>query len=180
MTSNRLIIVVTLSLILAGCGSSGDEELRRWMADLRATTKPKITPLTEPKQFLPQAYPTESGLEPFNSVKLTQALRRDSTQFASNAALIAPEMARRKEPLESYPLDVMSMVGSLDKKGTPTALLKVDNLLYQVRVGGYLGQNYGKITRITENSIHLREIVQDATGDWVERAASLDLQEGKQ
>ena len=113
-------------------------------------------------------------------MKLTQALRRDSTQLASNAALIAPEMARRKDPLESYPLDVMSMVGSLDKKGTPTALLKVDNLLYQVRVGGYLGQNYGKITRITENSIHLREIVQDATGDWVERAASLDLQEGKQ
>ena len=54
MTSNRLVIVVTLSLILTGCGSSGDEELRLWMADLRATTKPKITPLTEPKQFLPQ------------------------------------------------------------------------------------------------------------------------------
>lgn len=180
MISNQLFIVVSLSLILTGCGSSGDEELRYWMADLRATTKPTITPLTEPKQFLPQAYPTEIALEPFNSVKLTQALRRDSTQLASNAALIAPEMARRKEPLEAYPLDTMSMVGSLDKKGAPTALLKVDNLLYQVRVGSYLGQNYGKITRITENSIQLREIVQDATGDWVERSASLDLQEGKQ
>ncbi|MNV66463.1 Pilus assembly protein, PilP [compost metagenome] len=88
-------------------------------------------------------------------------------------------MARRKEPLESYPLDVMAMVGSLDKKGAPTALLKVDNLLYQVRLGNYIGQNYGKITRINENSIQLREIVQDATGDWIERAATLDLLEGK-
>ena len=179
MTSHRLIPLIVIALGLPGCGSSGDDELRQWMSELRATTKPKVTPLTEPKQFLPQTYAMASGVEPFNSIKLTQALRRESTQTASNAALIAPEMARRKEPLESYPLDVMAMVGSLDKKGAPTALLKVDKLLYQVRVGSYIGQNYGRITKITENSIQLREIVQDATGDWIERAASLDLQEDK-
>ena len=87
-------------------------------------------------------------------------------------------MARRKEPLESFPLDTMAMVGSLNKVGTPTALLKVDNLLYQVQVGAYLGQNYGRITKITETAIQLREIAQDATGDWIERPASLELQEG--
>ena len=179
MTSHRLIPLIVIALGLPGCGSSGDDELRQWMSELRATTKPKVTPLTEPKQFLPQTYAMDSGVEPFNSIKLTQALRRESTQSASNAALIAPEMARRKEPLESYPLDVMAMVGSLDKKGAPTALLKVDKLLYQVRVGNYIGQNYGRITKITENSIQLREIVQDATGDWIERAVSLDLQEDK-
>lgn len=179
MMSHRLISLMVVVLGLSGCGSSGDDELRQWMSELRATTKPKVIPLTEPKQFLPQTYAMDSGVEPFNSVKLTQALRRESTQSASNAALIAPEMARRKEPLESYPLDVMAMVGSLDKKGAPTALLKVDKLLYQVRVGNYIGQNYGRITKITENSIQLREIVQDATGDWIERAASLDLQEDK-
>ena len=172
-------LLFTVAVVISGCGSSGDDDLRQWMTDLRATTKPRVTPLTEPKQFLPEAYAMESGLEPFNSVKLTQALRRESTQSASNAALIAPEMARRKEPLEAYPLDVMAMVGSLDKKGTPTALLKVDKLLYQVKIGNYLGQNYGKIIKISEGAIQLREIVQDATGDWVERMTSLDLQEGK-
>ena len=70
------------------------------------------------------------------------------------------------------------MVGSLDKKGVPTALLRVGTLLYQVRVGNYLGQNYGKITKITENSIQLREIVQDGGGDWIERTSTLELQEG--
>ncbi|MFN7153547.1 MAG: pilus assembly protein PilP [Acidovorax sp.] len=177
--SHRFIIVSALALMLLGCSSSSDDDLRQWMSELRATTKPRVTPLTEPKQFLPQSYSSESGIEPFNSLKLTQALRRESTQLASNAALIAPEMTRRKEPLENYPLDVMAMVGSLDKKGVPTALLKVDNLLYQVRVGNYLGQNYGKIIRINESSVQLREIVQDATGDWVERTATLDLQEDK-
>lgn len=178
MTYRSLIGACAL-LLLAGCFSSGDDELRQWMAELKSTTRPRVTPLTEPKQFVPQPYTADSGIEPFNSLKLTQALRRDSTQLASNAALIAPEMARRKEPLEGYPLDVMRMVGTLNKSGVPTALLKVDNLLYQVRVGNYIGQNYGKITRITENAVQLREIVQDATGDWIERTATLDLQEEK-
>lgn len=178
MISTKWLIFI-LCLGLLGCGSSGDEELRQWMTELRSTTKPRVTPLTEPKQFLPQPYSMDSGVDPFNSLKLTQALRKDSTQLASNAALIAPEMARRKEPLEAYPLDAMAMVGSLDKKSAPTALLKVNNLLYPVRVGNYIGQNYGKIVRITENLIQLREIVQDATGDWVERTTSLELQEGK-
>ncbi|MFY3386391.1 pilus assembly protein PilP [Paracidovorax sp. MALMAid1276] len=179
MTVNRYLLGILGLMVISGCSSSGDEELRQWMSELRATTKPRVTPLTEPKQFIPQAYSADATIEPFNSLKLTQALRRDSTQLASNAALIAPEMSRRKEPLESYPLDAMAMVGSLNKKDAPTALLKVDKLLYQVRLGNYIGQNYGKITRISENSIQLREIVQDATGDWIERVVTLDLQEDK-
>lgn len=178
MSATKLTWAALWVLPLLGCVSSGEDELRQWMAQERAQTKPHITPLTEPTVFQPQAYAAESGMEPFNPVKLTQALRRDSSQVASNAALIAPEMARRKEPLEAFPLDTMAMVGSLNKVGTPTALLKVDNLLYQVQVGAYLGQNYGRITKITETAIQLREIAQDATGDWIERPASLELQEG--
>lgn len=173
------LVGVLAVLPLAGCFPDGEDELRIWMAEQRANTRPTVAPLSEPKKFTPEAYSQVGGIEPFNQMKLTQALRRDSTQVASNAALIAPEMSRRKEPLELFPLDAMVMVGSLNKTGTPTALLKVDNLIYQVRIGNYLGQNYGKIIGITENSIQLREIAQDATGDWIERTVSLDLQEGK-
>ena len=164
---------------LTGCAPAGEDELRDWMAQERAQAKPRITPLTEPTQFQPQSYSEESVMEPFNPLKLTQALRRDSAQIASNVALIAPEMARRKEPLEAFPIDTMAMVGSLNKVGKPTALLKVDALLYQVQIGNYLGQNYGRINKITETAIELREIVQDATGDWIERNVSLELQEGQ-
>ena len=177
---NRLQIscLVLAALSLLGCSPSGEDDLRQWMDNERAQTKSRVTPLTEPNQFQPALYSAENGTEPFNPGKLTQALRRDTAQVASNAALIAPEMARRKEPLEAFPLDTMSMVGSLNKVGHPTALLKVDKLLYQVQVGAYLGQNYGRITDITETGIPVREIVQDATGDWIERNASLALQEG--
>lgn len=177
MKALQIALMGVFSIGILGCSASGEDELRQWMANERAQAKPNVTPIAEPKQFLPQPYNAEAGIEPFNPLKLTQALRRESAQMASNAALIAPEMARRKEPLEAFPLDTMAMVGSLNKTGKPTALLRVDKLLYQVQIGNYLGQNYGRITAITETAIQLREIVQDATGDWVERTTSLELQE---
>jgi type IV pilus assembly protein PilP len=164
--------------VLAGCSSSGQEELQQWMTEQRNQTKPKVQPIPEPKKFTPQAYTQEAATDPFSNLKLTEALKRDSSQVSANAALVAPELARRKEPLESFPLDAMSMVGSLIKQGQPVALVKVDNLLYQVRAGSYLGQNYGRITKVGETEVSLREIVQDAGGEWIERTAKLQLQEG--
>jgi type IV pilus assembly protein PilP len=63
------------------------------------------------------------------------------------------------------------------KNGQQHALLKVDNLLYQVKVGDHLGQNYGRITGINETEVNIREIVQDAAGEWIERSTNLQLQE---
>jgi type IV pilus assembly protein PilP len=161
---------------LSGCMGSEQEDLRQWMAEQRAQVRPTVPPITEPKKFTPQAYTEASAFEPFNMQKLTQALRRDSNQ-PSTSGLIAPELARRKEALEAFPLDSMAMVGSMNRKGEPVALVTVDKLLYQVRVGNYLGLNYGRITRISETELALREIVQDAAGEWIERVATLQLQE---
>ncbi|HSV45714.1 MAG TPA: pilus assembly protein PilP [Ramlibacter sp.] len=176
----RLNVVAPVALaaaVLAGCGSSDQDELQKWMQAQRAQTKPQIAPLPEPKKFTPQAYNQEAATDPFSSQKLAQALKRDAVQSTANAKLIAPELARRKEPLESFPLDIMTMVGSLIKEGQPVALVRVDKLLYQVRAGNYLGQNYGRIMKVTETEVVLREIVQDAAGEWIERPATLQLQE---
>ena len=176
--SYRLVgACATFSFLLAACSSTGQEELQQWMTQQRAQTQPKIQPIPEPKKFTPQVYTQEAATDPFSNQKLTQALKRDSAQSSANAGLVAPELARRKEPLESFPLDTVSMVGSLVKSGQPVALVKVDSLLYQVRPGNYLGQNYGKITKVGETEVTLREIVQDAGGEWIERTAKLQLQE---
>ncbi|MBX3656036.1 MAG: pilus assembly protein PilP [Ramlibacter sp.] len=174
----RLMALMLSALLLQACGSSDQEELEQWMAEQRAQMKPRIQPIPEPKKFTPQAYNQEGETDPFSNLKLTQALKRESSQVTSNAALISPELARRKEALEAFPLDSMTMVGSLLKAGQPVALVKVDGLLYQVRTGNYLGQNFGRVTKVSEAEIVLREIVQDAAGEWIERAASLQLQEG--
>ncbi len=172
-------LMLAACLVASGCSSSDQEELQTWMAQEKANAKPRVKPLEEPKAFTPQTYLGADGMDPFNPLKLMQVLRRESAQTNANTTLIASELNRRKEPLEAEPLDAMTMVGSLDKKGVPTALIKVGALLYQVRSGNYLGQNYGKITRITETSIQLREIVQDGSGDWIERTSTLELQEGR-
>jgi type IV pilus assembly protein PilP len=146
------------------------------MKEQRAKTKPQVQPIPEPKKITPQPYGQEGATEPFSNQKLAQALKRDASS-GTTSALIAPELNRRKEPLEGYPLDAMTMVGSLVKLGQPVALVKVDNLLYQVKPGNYLGQNYGKITKVGETEVVLRELVQDAAGEWIERPATLQLQE---
>ena len=178
-TTCALIVLTAAVSGLAGCGSSEQEELQQWMTDQRNSTKPSVKPLSAPGKFSPQSYGQEASIEPFSIQKLTQALKRDSNQATANAALIAPELSRRKEPLEASPLDAIAMVGSLIKVGQPVALVKLDNLVYQVKPGNYLGQNYGRITKVTETSVALREIVQDAAGEWIERSATLQLLEGK-
>jgi len=170
-------VLAAFVLMLAGCSASGEDELRQWMADQKSQTRPKIAPISEPKQFQPESYTQVTAIEPFSNQKLTQALKRESTQSASNGALISPELARRKEALEAFPLDTMVLVGSLVKAGQHVALVKVENLLYQVRLGNYLGQNYGRVMKIAETEVTLREIVQDAAGEWIERTATLQLQE---
>lgn len=171
------LALVAVALILSGCGASSEDELRQWMAEQKSQTRPRVAPISEPKQFKPESYTQVTAIEPFSNQKLTQALKRESTQTAASGALIAPELARRKEALESFPLDAMALVGSLTKAGQPVALVKVDNLLYQVRPGNHLGQNFGRVTKISETEVTLREIVQDAVGEWIERTATLQLQE---
>jgi type IV pilus assembly protein PilP len=162
-----------LVLLLAACGGE-NEELQQWMERQRREVKPNVSPLSPPKKFDPQPYTSLQAVDPFSNQKLTVALKMEARQPNS---MLGAELNRRKEPLEAYPLDSMSMVGSVAKQAQPFALLRVDNLLYQVKLGDYVGQNYGRITKITETQIVLREIVQDAAGEWIERASTLQLQE---
>ncbi len=178
----RLSIFWPAALLVAlvgGCAPA-HEDLRQWMTEQRNQMRPRVTPLAEPKKYVPQSYAESAAADPFSHERLTQALRRESGVKGSDASLIAPELNRRKEPLEAFPLDAMTMVGSLDRGGRRVALLRVDKLLYQVRLGDHLGQNYGRVTKITEGDVVLREIVQDAAGEWIERNADLQLQEKKQ
>ena len=170
-------LVVLLALALTGCWGGDQEDLKQWIQEQRNATKPSVPPIPEPKKFTPEAYKNDLSIEPFSNQKLAQALKREATQATANAALVAPELNRRKEVLEGFPLDAVAMVGTMLPKGVPVALVRVDKLLYQVRVGNYMGQNYGKVIKVSETELVLREIVQDAAGEWIERQASLQLQE---
>ncbi len=169
-----LLLVVALGqALLAGCEGE-TQELQAWMDQQRREVRPRVQALAAPKKFDPVPYANAQLLDPFSSQKLSVAIKQETRQTSS---LLAAELNRRREPLEAFSLDMMTMVGSVSKAQRPVALLRVDNLLYQVKAGDYIGQNYGRVVRITETEVTLREIVQDAAGEWTERPATLQLQE---
>ena len=69
------------------------------------------------------------------------------------------------------------MVGTLSQGKDTYALVRADKTLYRVKKGNYMGQNFGVITSIDDGGIKLKELVQDGTGEWVERASALQLVE---
>jgi len=160
---------------LAGCWNTEDAGLRDWMNEQRSKAVSKVTLIQPPAPYVPLAYTQDQLPDPFDVDRLMRTLQGPGKETSS--LFDAECIQRRKEPLESYPLDTMAMVGSLDQAGTKMALVRIDNLLYQVHMGNYLGQNCGKVTGISENEVTLREIVRDGTGEVIERPATLQLQE---
>jgi len=165
--------VTVLAGALAGCAGDNDE-LVQWMEQEHRAVKPNVPPVYPPKKFDPQAYDGVAGIEPFGNQKLSIA---GGQMVRPPNAAVAREQKRPPEHLESFPLDDMTMVGTLTRTGKAHALLKVDAQLHDVKIGDHIGQNYGEITKISETEITLREWVQDAAGEWVERTGTLHLQE---
>lgn len=172
----RATLYLTLLTVITGCSDGGTQEIRQWMDEVKRQTKIMVPKLAEPKTFTPYVYSGKDSIDPYNPAKLATALAK--LQSKSGGGL-KPDLDRRREPLEAYPLDAIKMVGTLEKPGLNYALLQVDRAIFQVKVGNYIGQNLGMITNITDNTVEVKEIVQDASGDWVERNARLELQETK-
>lgn len=167
-------LLLTASLGLSGCEDDSNQEVKQWMDEVRQQTRVNVPKLSEPKKFLPFSYAAQDSVDPYNPSKLEIALAKAKAN--SNSAL-KPDMERRREPLESYPLDTLRMVGTLQKPGINYALVQADKTVFHLKVGNYIGQNFGMITNITDTEVELKEIVQDASGEWVERQAKLELQE---
>jgi type IV pilus assembly protein PilP len=177
MSKRATLILAAAPLLLAGCGDSDVQEVRQWMKQTDAQAHVAVQPISEPKTFIPFAYASGDAVDPFNPNKLLAELAREN---ANKGGGLKPDMERRKELLESFPLDTVKMVGTMQKGGIMYALLQIDRSVHQVRTGQHVGQNYGLIVGITEGAVNLKEIVQDATGDWVERMSVLELQESKE
>lgn len=169
-----LIRLLPFVLILSSCGGQPHEDLRAWMTQERAKLHPHVQPIEPPKPFIPATYGLSEQTDPFSPSKLETGVRQEMNKLSPE---VLAQMNRPKQPLEQYSLDQIQMVGSYKIKGQDYALLKAGNLLYHAHVGEYAGQHYGRITQIDENQVVLRELVQDAIGDWVERTATLQLQE---
>jgi type IV pilus assembly protein PilP len=162
----RLVLPLAL-LALAGC-TSDSEDLKRFVRESDKRVPPKIEPLPAVKPFEPFTYEGFDLPDPFKPRKLTAP---------KGGGALAPDLNRRKEPLEAFPLEQLKMVGTLSMGKDMYAIVRADKTLYRVKKGNYMGQNFGLITDVTDSEIKLKEIVQDSAGDWAERQSVLPLLE---
>jgi type IV pilus assembly protein PilP len=169
----KLTLVVVLGLLLVACGGEEFGDLKAELKDKTKDLRGRIEPLPVVKPYEPVPYTAFDQADPFSSAKIELVTKSASTGGGG----LKPDLNRPKEPLEAFPLESLKMVGVLQQKKANFALIKADAGLYRVKVGNYLGQNFGLITTITESQIQLRELIQDAVGDWTERQSTLQLQE---
>lgn len=174
MKTIQVICLAVTVAASAGCSFSGQSELQQWMAEVRQGVRPSVRPVPEPKVFTPQAFDTRDMVDPFDPQKVAVKQVRSEGRSAGRGG---PNMNRRREALEAFPLDQVRMVGMIQRAGSNIALLDGGGTVHMARVGNHVGQNFGLITGISESEVQLKEIVQDAAGDWVERPARLELQE---
>jgi type IV pilus assembly protein PilP len=165
----RLLLPTAVALVLGGCSSEIDE-LKSFVRDSDKGLPRRIDPLPAVKPFEPFTYEGFDLPDPFKPRKLAPPKE-------GAAGGLAPDLNRRKEPLEAFPLEQLKMVGTLSQGPDTFAIVRADKTLYRVKKGNYMGQNFGLITDVTEGEIKLKEIVQDSAGDWAERQSVLPLLE---
>lgn len=167
----HITILAFAVLALTSCGGEQYSDLRQFVKDSDNLPRGRIPPLPDVKPYEPFSYNAYDLVDPFKPRKI------EPPKSAAGGG-IQPDLNRRKEPLEAYPIENLRMVGTLQQGKTNFALVKSpDNNLFRVKPGNYLGQNFGLITEISESTIKLKEIVQDSGGDWTERISTMTLVE---
>jgi len=165
----HIVIVTFACLGLASCGGEQYSDLRQFVKESDNLPRSPLPALPDVKPYEPFAYDAYDLVDPFKSRKIEPPKK-------TAGGGLEPDLTRRKEPLEAYPLENLRMVGTLQQNKANYALVKSpDNNLFRVKPGNYIGQNFGLITAISESTIKLKEIVQDSAGDWAERESTIML-----
>jgi type IV pilus assembly protein PilP len=162
------VSILCVAAFLAGCSAEPNEDLKQWVKESDQKVSQKIEPLPEVAPYQAFTYAAEDMFEPFKPRKLTDKQKKEGENKG-------PDLNRRKELLESYPLDQLKFVGTMEKAKTHYALIRADQTVHRVKAGNFLGQNFGQIVVINDTEVTLKESIQDSEGEWKESDAALQL-----
>ena len=173
----KRLILVALCGALGACSGGDHDDLKKWMADNTKDMRGRIPKLPEVKAYEPVPYDVEVLLDPFKASKIEPESK--NRQGSGKGGAFQPDFEARdlrNSLLEKYPVESLKMIGYLNIKRRPIAVIQVENKVKQVKVGDYVGLDFGLVTQVTEKEVLLRELIQDSAGDWSERTSSLYLQ----
>jgi len=171
----RLFALACMAALVA-CSGEQFGDLKNELNDMTKDLRGRVDPLPQVRPYEPVAYQAENEVDPFRPARIEVVPAGGAATAVGGPA---PNMDRPKEPLEAFPLESIQMVGSLTQGRETFGLVKAGPNLYRVRKGNYMGQNFGVITGIDESQISMKELIQEGSGEWVERSSSLQLQEVK-
>lgn len=166
----RLSIGLVTALLIAGC-SRDTADLEEFMREVRARPPAPIEPIPEMRTFATFEYPATGLRDPFAAPKpqTARSPRSDGPR---------PDPNRPREALEQFPLDSLRMMGTLRQQDKLWGLVRdTSGTVHRVEIGNYLGRNHGRIVKIDETSIAVRELIPDGNGGWIERNAALAVRE---
>ncbi len=173
VTSLHSIRVLSLiSILLMGCSEAPENDLRAWMNEIRQQSHPLPVELPPRPALEAFNYQAAGRLDPFDITKISASLSAEL-----NVHGLEPDMRRAREPLESFPLESLRLVGNMRRRGQVVALIEADKVIHQVHLGSHLGPDMGKVIAISEGAIEIEEMVQDTGNTWAKRRARLVLQE---
>ncbi|MCB1728488.1 MAG: pilus assembly protein PilP [Gammaproteobacteria bacterium] len=168
----RKFIPLVVPLLLAGCAGKDMSDLHNFVDEVKSRPASGIEPIPEVKQVIGFVYTAKNRRDPFT--------RQEDEAVATETVLdngIRPDPNRRKEELEVFALDSLRMVGTLEQNEETWGLIKTsDGTIHRVAPGNYMGQNDGRITRISEDKIELIELVPTGSG-FLEKEAAVALGE---
>lgn len=168
MRSHNLCLAVLVSA-LSACAGSEHDDLKKFVENSSNGMRGRVDPLPQMAAYEPMTYDAFDLSDPFQPRKIEP----DKSGAGGGPG---PDLNRRKEALEAFPLESLSMVGTLERNSKRFALVKTpDNNLYRVAAGNYMGQNFGLVAMIAETSVTLKEMIQDTNGSWTERTSTLQL-----
>lgn len=166
------LLALALAALVAGCGQDMSD-LEQYAMEVKNRTSKNIDPIPQIKTFEPFAYEPGDRRDPF--LPLLQS-RDQAGAAAGGGGAVRPDVDRPREPLEEFPLDSLRMVGTISMQKRAFALIRApDGVVHRVSVGDHMGQNYGKITAVSEAEVVLMEIIPDGFGGWMQRPATVAL-----
>lgn len=160
-------LALMTAILVSGCAGNMND-LERYIEEVKARPAPPLDPLPVMKQFETFEYAAHDLRDPFSNPS--------DDQVAVGASGPRPDPNRRKEALESFPLDGLDMMGTLGSgDGLVALIMDPDRVIHRVVAGNHMGQNDGRIVGVYEDKLELVELVPDGSGGWAERRAEVAL-----
>ncbi len=167
-TASNILALSVIALLSVGC-SQETSDLYEFIDTTKASSVGSVRPIPQFKPYQSFAYSATDLRDPFES----------NTEFSDPSASknsLRPEADRAKQHLEGFPLDTLSMVGTLEQLNNSWGLIKdPQQIVHKIKLGNYMGKHEGRVIKITETKIYLVEIVPDGIGGYIERDASIAI-----